>query len=414
LFYLSWFLALLWVFLDRIRIVPQEYHLFPLALALFGWYFVRPVVSGLVHPDRPDEPEEWPSVTVQMPAYNEEDGVAESVRSVIDQDYPGDLEVVVVDDGSTDDTWPVLLDLADQYDEVLVATKENEGIGPTRNRGLSMGTGEIVVSMDSDTVLEDSALRALVASFDSETAAVASNVTVRNTGDSWWCRAQSLEYLVSMEMARSFQARFRHLLVVSGGCGAYRREVLEKVDGWGRRGNYLAEDFDLTVRASEHGRVRFCPYAIARTEVPSTLSGWWSQRIMWAGRGLRTVLHHRDVMGDTDHGLLGLFALPFKLAVSVVLLWSVGKGLVETVAGLGGPVMGMVGVYLSVVGVTSALALFLLGCVACYCYHTEPLYDLGVLPAYLLVYRQLHVIVRCVAFVYVIGLWCVRKVLGRA
>ena len=392
----------------------------PLFVGMMGWYIGRPLVAAGTSFWRERDktmmpPEDRPSVTVQMPAYNEADTIRRSVESACEQAYAGDLEVVVVDDGSTDATYDILRSLADENPELSIATKPNSGIGPTRNRALEIGSGEIVVTMDSDTILETGAIDRIVDEFDDDVVGVATNVEIGNDEASWWTRAQSYEYLVSMEMARKFQSRFRHLMVISGGCGAYRRSVLETIGGWSDHGNTYAEDFDMTIRAHEHGHIAFSPAAIALTEGPSTLRGWWEQRMMWAGRGLRTVLHHRDVFFDGDYNLLGYIALPLKLGLSGLMVYSVANGLYDavTVASVDAFVGSVIGVYGATLAFTSGLALLTLGIVSTYANHTSPLRKLGTLPAYLLVYRQLHVAVRIVAFASVLTTMCYEGVARR-
>lgn len=407
-FFLSFTLISAVIFYNRGFNPENALKFSPILILLVGWYIGRPVVSGLVHTRKTenDELTEYPSVTVQLPAYNEENNIEDAVKSIHEQEYQGNVEIIVVDDGSTDETWNILQSLMDKYGELKAFTKANEGIAPTRNYALEKGTGEIVITMDSDTILEQGAIISLVSNFkEKDTVAVASNVETRNDEDNWWTRSQSIEYLVSMEMARMFQSKFRHLMVVSGGCGAYRRSVLEEIGGWNEVGHRYAEDFDLTIQAHEFGNIAFTADAIALTECPDTLRGWWTQRIQWAGRGLRTILHHRNAVFNPNFSLLGLFALPLKLFLSAVLLWTVGTTLLDILSiGTINGVLSTIGtVYVLGLIVTSGLSLLLLGIVSTYVNHFSPLQKLTTLPVYLTIYRQLHVSVRVVAFTYVLS-----------
>lgn len=405
------------VFYPTLQTILETPSYIPIVLIFVAWYIGRPIIAGVIHKRRTPISEKieennidlssLPSITVQLPAYNEEENIEQVIESITNQQYNGNMEIIVVDDGSTDNTWSLLQELAEKYDILRVFTKENEGIAPTRNFALEKGTNEIVITMDSDTILEENALLNLVAQFDSngKVVGVASNVEILNDKLNWWTRAQSIEYLLSMEMARMFQSKFRHLMVISGGCGAYRRSVLEKVNGWNEVGHKYAEDFDLTIKAHERGRINFTPDATALTLGPTTLKGWWDQRMNWAGHGLRTVLHHRKAVLNPNFSLLGLFALPFKLVTSALLMWGAitfimdivtPTSITNTLMSIGSAtVLGLIG--------TSGLALLLLGIVSTYVTHFSPLRKVKALPSYLLLYRPLHVLVRLVAFTVVLS-----------
>lgn len=406
----------------------------PIVLFLVAWYVGRPLISGYVHTHRTTPTmDEWPSVTVQLPAYNEEANIRSVVESIVSQKYSGDVEIIVVDDGSTDDTWNVLQSLVNEYEDLIAYSKSNSGTASTRQYALERGSNEIVVTMDGDTILKDGALKAMVSEFGEESVVgVASNVEVLNDSENWWTKVQSIEYLVSMEMARTFQSKFRHLMVISGGCGAYRREIVERVGGWIEVDETHAEDFDLTIRAHEHGDIAFTSDAVALTVVPNSLRGWWSQRMGWSGDGFRTVIYRQAVMGNAfdprqlyghlkhflknreferSFSLIGLFALPFKLLVSGLLMFSVVRVLYATLQG--SALMSMVSVYALSLAITSALALLLLSIVSTFVKHFDPLRKIMILPMYLIIYRQFHVAVRIVAFTDAILRMVYRRVRGK-
>lgn len=358
-----------------------------------------------------------PSLSVIVPAYNEEDQVRETVDHIFSQEYGGQIEIVIIDDGSTDDTWAVLQGLSSEYENVVVDTKENGGIGETQNYALPHCSNEVVVNIDADTHLEDGALREIANVFrDEDTVAVGGNLGVLNPTESVWTRVQTFEYSVAMELARMFQSRLKHLLCVSGGFGAFRTDALKEVGGWNEE-DTISDDFELSIRMHEKGRVWFTPSAIALTEVPSTARGWWKQRVRWARNGLRTMILHKDKqfsIGSFSHDssdeessrlssvdLTGIVGLPLKAIFSAALLFKVGQWGVQILTGDLSVGPSLLTAVVAVMAVTTPLALILLGLLTAYANNLR-MYDgwnWTYLPLYATVYRPIHITVKVVGFI---------------
>jgi peptidoglycan/xylan/chitin deacetylase (PgdA/CDA1 family)/glycosyltransferase involved in cell wall biosynthesis len=310
------------VFLDALRlsrwvVTGLTWALWPLAILSIGRLIVvlalsvrhvrrRPAVTAV----------ELPPVSVIVPAYNESVGIANAVRSLVASDYP-DFEVIVVDDGSTDDTAAVVAGLG--LDRVRVISQANAGKPAAINTGVGVAAHDIIVMVDGDTVFETGTLRALVAPLsDPRVGAVSGNTKVGNRHGILG-RCQHLEYVVGFNLDRRMFDVVRCIPTIPGAIGAFRRRAL--LDVGGVSGDTLAEDTDLTMAINRAGwRVVYQPDARAWTEAPATLSALWRQRYRWCYGTLQAVWKHRRAVRDSgDAGRLGRFGLPYLLAFQVIL-----------------------------------------------------------------------------------------------
>ncbi|ARS89675.1 glycosyltransferase [Natrarchaeobaculum aegyptiacum] len=273
----------------------------------------------------------YPDVTVLIPAYNEEGYVGRTIQSILAADYPIDaLEVIAIDDGSTDGTLAEASAYAAADDRVSVLTKENGGKYSALNYGLLFAGGDVIVTVDADSILEPDALRYIVAPFAaSETiGAVASNVTIWNR-DSLVTRCQQLEYTIGVNIYRRALDYFGIVMVVPGCLGAYRREVLTEVFAYDP--DTLTEDFDVTMKVLRAGYRVSVSDARVYTEAPATWGDLYRQRLRWYRGNYMTILKHRSVVTDGEYGYLSRIALPFRLVemfflpmASVVILAYIG------------------------------------------------------------------------------------------
>ena len=257
-----------------------------------------------------------PGVSVVVPAYNEEKGIVAAVRSLVASDYP-ELEVLVVDDGSTDRTADVVeaLGLA----RVTVVRQPNGGKPSALNTGIARARHDLLVLVDGDTVFEPDALRALVAPFaDPEVGAVSGNTKVGNRRGLLG-RWQHIEYVIGFNLDRRLFDLLRCMPTVPGAIGAFRRSTLEQVGGLSS--DTLAEDTDLTMAVLRAGwRVVYAPDARAWTEAPSTLAQLARQRYRWCFGTLQAMWkHRRAVIERGQAGHLGRRGLPYLLLFQVLL-----------------------------------------------------------------------------------------------
>lgn len=267
-----------------------------------------------------------PSVSVIVPAYNEEKVIGRCVESILASRYPR-LELILVDDGSTDHT----LEIMRRYQHlpnVIVITKPNGGKASALNTGLTQAKGEVIFFVDADGVFTPRTIPEMLAGFDSpRVGAVCGNDAPVNL-DRLQPRLINIQAHVGSGFVRRALATINCLPIVSGNIGAFRRSVLMKVGPF-RRG-FVGEDLELTWRVHKAGyRVAFQPWAMVYAEVPSTLRALWKQRVRWARGLLQTARLHRDMFFNPRHGLFGFYLplnffsmviIPLLQLVSVILL----------------------------------------------------------------------------------------------
>jgi N-acetylglucosaminyltransferase len=293
----------------------------------------------------------WPSVDVVLPCYNEDPVLlAACCASLEAQDYPGELRVFVVDDGSRnrDALQPVYLRYHDRPRWAVRLLDGNHGKRRAQDVAVRAGSGELVVTVDSDTVFAPDGVRRLVGAFaDPRVGAVTGDVRVINAAQTWLTRLIDERYRLLFEQERAAQSQARAVLCCSGPFSAYRRAALEPV--WGSyltqtfmgRPSVAGDDLHLTnlVLSSGYDSL-YEPSAKALTNAPTTLRRYLRQQLRWNRsfyRELGPTL--RALRGRPRYLLLDMGArllLPLLLALGIVL---VGALAVMAVApqGRGGP-----------------------------------------------------------------------------
>jgi poly-beta-1,6-N-acetyl-D-glucosamine synthase len=285
------FLVFCWIAATR--------YLVLLVTAYFGWtHAVRPQAGS----------SSTPVVSVLLPAFNEAERIGKTLESILASSYPY-LEVIVIDDGSTDDTFAVASQFAGERHgfRVRVLHKENGGKSTALNLGFRESRGELVMCVDADSRLERNAIRRLAALFqDPSVGAAAGQVRVRNRG-STLTRLQALEYALMNGVPRLAQSNFSHVLIAPGPVAMFQRSVLREI--WRRWGgaaeegrpssrlvtgpwehDTFAEDCDVTLNTLMLGkRVIFEPAAISYTTSPSWLLPLLNQRYRWTRGNIQAV-----------------------------------------------------------------------------------------------------------------------------
>ncbi|HEX2840198.1 MAG TPA: polysaccharide deacetylase family protein [Hyphomicrobium sp.] len=277
------------------------------------------VGGTLVHQSRERERANrkfWPSsVAVIIPAFNEELVICKTIRSILGSSR-SDFEVIVVDDGSTDNTAAVAAAAFANDPRVKVFKKPNGGKADTANFALAHTEAEVVIAIDADGVLGHDAIELMVRHFeDPRVGAVAGTAIVGNKG-TWLTRFQDLEYMVGQYLDRRALTLFNANSVVPGAIGAWRREALLQIGGYAT--DTVAEDCDATFSVIRKGwLVLYEPAAETRTEAPETLHGLMKQRRRWMFGMLQVLCKNIDAIrvGPTS---LGWLTMPHVLCFGYV------------------------------------------------------------------------------------------------
>lgn len=220
-----------------------------------------------------------PEVCVVLAGLNEADTVGETLASVWGSYSP--MEIIVVDDGSTDGMAEVAHQFAERHEGVLVIRKQTRGgKSSALNCALPFAKAPIIVCVDTDSHLEPGAIAQIVQPFhDPQVGAVAGTVVARNGTTSLLTRLQAAEYLRSVFIGRLLSSRLGMLSIVSGAFGAYRRSALERTGGWDVG---PGEDGDLVLRLRKSGwKIKHTPYAQCLTNLPTAWRALFKQRRRW-------------------------------------------------------------------------------------------------------------------------------------
>ena len=297
-----------------------------------------------------------PTVTMIIPAYNEEPNIIDSVVSCLNQTYHF-TEVIVGCDGSTDGTLQTLIEhfhlfetrdnfkhsanishkpvekyyRSATYKNLVVFYKENSGKADTVNAGIAIASGEIVTILDADSLLERNALIHLVSIFerDQETIGIGTPIGVVNDSivgadgvvgssfpKSFWAKIQVLEYLRSFLLGRMAMQKYSGLMIISGAFGVYQKWIMEAVGGY--QCGSLAEDMDVDCKIWRFigdnklkFKLTYVPEVFSWSQVPDDFRGLLTQRDRWA-RGLtQTIWKNRNLFFNRRYKLLGYFSYPY-------------------------------------------------------------------------------------------------------
>ncbi len=317
--------------------------------------------------------EEWPyenhRISIIVPAYNEQVSITTCIETLLKLDYP-DIELIVVNDGSRDETMKVLLQhfpheviQAEQSAELrceeILATyqvldrpvrlvdKVNGGKADAINAGINLSTGVFICTIDADSILDAHALRESAGAFISDPATIVSGgqLAVSNdlkiVGDevvnakmpgSIWVQWQIIEYLKSFMISRLALSRMQALLIMSGAFSLFRKSDLLEVGGFlckrndhayilenlGANKQTVCEDMEIVVRLWKHKRESqkpakavFLPSPICWTEVPDNATNLFKQRSRWHQGLIETIAMHRTMLLDPSYGITGLIGLPY-------------------------------------------------------------------------------------------------------
>jgi len=258
-------------------------------------------------------------ISVVMAAYNEGKVIAGTLQALLDTEYKGDIEVIVVDDGSRDETAAEIERAADVDPRIRLLQQENRGKAWALQRALSAVRHGIVVFVDADTHFQRDTLPRLLEPFgDERIGAVSGHAKVGNLR-TFIARCQALEYTCGFNLDRRAYNRWNCITVVPGAISAIRKDAIDQAGGLSLQ--TLAEDTDLTLSLHKHRqRIVYVPGAIAWTEAPESVRTLARQRFRWAYGTLQCLWKHRDMVFNWNYRALGWFSLPSIWFFQIILV----------------------------------------------------------------------------------------------
>lgn len=343
--------------------------IFIFAIAIFASYIIMSVLSGLelIKYKKRNSFVDYsaiissplaPSLTILAPSYNEGNTIIENIRSLLSLHY-GDFEVVIINDGSKDDTMEKIIQhyhlvkvdyfvnytiptkpvrsvyksTNKAYNRLTVIDKDNGGKADSLNAGINLSNKNYVVCIDVDCILEEDALLKLVKPFleKHKERVIATGGVIRavnscevkdgkivkvNLPSNLIARFQALEYNRTFLMGRVAWSRINGLLLISGACGVFDREIVIKAGGYDSK--TVGEDMELIVRMRRYMyendlkcRVVYIPDPLCWTEVPETLKILSRQRNRWTRGTIETLLKHKSLFFNPKYGNLGMLGIPY-------------------------------------------------------------------------------------------------------
>lgn len=305
----SMWLAIPWM-QDLARLSDWAISIFAVGgIALIPGFMNAFLVASLVMDKRPLRSllHEYPGVTILVSAYNEAGSIADTITSIERQRYLGPIEVIVIDDGSTDDTANIVEAMCFDW-LTLLRQPSNVGKSAALNRGLAAARFEQIVTLDADSYLYADALIHLVECYVSDptnTRAVAGAMLVRNSRANWVTRMQEWDYFHGIAATKRVQSLYQGTLVAQGAFSIYDRQTLRDLGGWE---DCVGEDIVLTWAMLSAGwRVGHAENAVCFTNAPTELKQFLRQRQRWARGMIEAFRRHPRIL--------------IKPRLSTVLVW---------------------------------------------------------------------------------------------
>jgi len=291
-------------------------------VCFFGLYsslfFLFLILDNKERLDDP-KPKRFPSVTILVPAYNEERTIAKTLRSLLKLDYPRNkLKIFVVDDGSTDRTYEIAKRFENENKGLVkVFTKPNGGKASALNYGIKRTKSELIVSLDADSFVSRDALKRMVGYFDDPTVMAVTPALKVYKPKGFWRRIQAMEYLLGVFLRKAF-ALLGSIHVTPGPFSAYRRKFFERY-GYYDEGN-LTEDIEVALRIQAKGYdIENSIKAEVFTVAPNRFLPLLRQRLRWYTGFIVNLFRYRSLFKQRNN--LGFFVLPTSLiSVGLVLV----------------------------------------------------------------------------------------------
>jgi cellulose synthase/poly-beta-1,6-N-acetylglucosamine synthase-like glycosyltransferase len=309
----------------------MEFNIFPALLYVFMYIslFFEVVIltsffegQGKMREEEESEPTVFPSVTIAVPVWNEESTLAGTLDSLLALDYPKDkLHIVVVDDGSTDNTL-VIANTYAGHEQIEIITKENGGKHTAVNLALERSQSELFGCLDADSFVDPAAMRTIVKYFEvPENMAVTPCMKVM-APVTWLQKLQAVEYTTGIFLKRVF-GNLNSIQVTPGPFSIFRKRVFDELGPYKKAHN--TEDFEIALRMHlHHFKIVNSHKAFVYTKTPATLKVLLKQRIRWTQGSIQNLLDYRGMFFKEEFGNFGLFILPMIFFFIFLTLYTTG------------------------------------------------------------------------------------------
>jgi len=257
--------------------------------------------------------DEWPELTLIIPAYNEEDTIKMTIDSIIDADYPDDkLELIVVNDGSEDSTKE---EVEPYTDEITLINQENQGKGAALNTGLEHVETDLFGCADADSRLKDDSLKYIVSELEEDAGGIASAMKVYKPKNLLQ-RLQWAEYLMGIFL-RNIMSFIDSIHVTPGPLSIYRTEPVMELGGFDEES--LVEDQEITFKLQNAGwKISHSQRGEVFTVAPDTVRKFYNQRYRWYKGSLQNIVKYKHMILNREYGDFGMFSIPTKIAQSAL------------------------------------------------------------------------------------------------
>lgn len=263
----------------------------------------------------------YPSVTIIVPCWNEERTVSRTIDSLLQLRYPKNkLEIFIVDDGSTDNTWNVIQKFANEP-QVKLFQKENGGKHTAVNFGIGNSQSELIGCLDADSFVERNALHEIARAFNEDPEMMSGIPTIIvHEPKTILQKMQKTEYH-NIAFFKRMLSPLDAIHITPGPFSFFRREVFEKIGLFKKAHN--TEDMEIALRMqSNHMRIRNVHTARVYTTAPESLHKLYRQRLRWAYGGIKNTLDYRFMLFRSEYGILGMITLPLSLFVVTIFLYN--------------------------------------------------------------------------------------------
>ncbi|MES2931042.1 MAG: glycosyltransferase family 2 protein [Patescibacteria group bacterium] len=283
------------------------------------------------------ELETYPTVTVTVPCYNEENTIEKTIHSLLALDYPSDrLSIFIVDDGSIDNTWERVKKF-ESYPNVRIFKKENGGKHTALNLSLTMATSEFIGCLDADSRVHPQALKRIMSYFQEHKGlmAVLPSIVI-DTPSNFIQYAQKVEYEIAIYNNKMLGFN-GGIHVTPGPFSIFNKKVFDNLGPYRKAHN--TEDQEIALRMQENGyRIDHCPTAYVYTSSPNTVSKLIRQRIRWIYGYLKNTIDYRRLIFRKKYGTVAILTMPSAIITILgamflffVLIWNLGKFIYEKI-----------------------------------------------------------------------------------